>query len=255
VIPLTRAVRRGLNRLGYDLTRWAPPGDLPVDFETSDREIIHRVQPYTMTPPERIYALIRSVEYVSRFSIPGAIVECGVWRGGSMMAVALTLLREGDRRDLYLYDTFAGMNEPTALDTDISGRSAASVLASSGIYADLVRAEAPLDAVRRTMLDTGYEPERLQFVEGPVEETIPRTMPGPIAILRLDTDWYRSTKHELQYLYPLLSPGGVLILDDYGHWRGARQATDEYLKEHDLPLLLCRTDYGGRVALKPGWFR
>lgn len=233
--------------------RWQPRLQLPLDFETGDSDIIRRVEPFTITPPERVFALIRAVEYVVRNKIPGAIVECGVWRGGSMMAAALALLKESASRDLWLYDTFEGMTAPTPVDIDLHGRHAASYLAEIERRADAANAWvfAPLEMVRQAIQSTGYPDERLHYVRGPVEETIPGTVPESIAILRLDTDWYGSTRHELAHLYPLLSPGGVLIVDDYGHWAGSRKATDEYISEHGLPLLLCRTDYGGRIAVKP----
>ncbi|HYM86681.1 MAG TPA: TylF/MycF/NovP-related O-methyltransferase, partial [Pseudoxanthomonas sp.] len=74
--------------------------------------------------------------------------------------------------------------------------------------------------------------------------------PECIALLRLDTDWYESTRHEMIHLFPRLCVGGVLILDDYGHWLGARRAVDEYLGEHNVPLFLQRIDYTGRYAVK-----
>jgi len=248
---MKETIRSLIRGLGFDIIRWHPEPLLPPDFEPRDREIALRVQPYTMTPPERIYALIRAVEHVCRRGIPGAIVECGVWKGGSMMAAALTLLKEGEIRELYLYDTFEGMTTPTSKDVDASGRSAASWLARSERRPNEqdVWAYAPLKAVRAAMQTTGYDAQHVHFVHGPVERTIPATVPGSIAILRLDTDWYESTKHELEHLYPLLSPGGILIVDDYGHWAGARQATDEFIA--GLPIFLCRTDYAGRIAVKP----
>src|SRR5437763_9080827 len=101
----------------------------PLDFEHADIELYLRVGPYTMTPPPRIYALARAVEYVSARPIPGAFVECGVWRGGSMMAIALTLLRLGiTNRELYLFDTFAGMTVPSDQDVKHSGERAADLL-------------------------------------------------------------------------------------------------------------------------------
>jgi O-methyltransferase len=103
--------------------------------------------------------------------------------------------------------------------------------------------------VRATLLETGYPAERLHLHRGPVEETLPRQSPGPLALLRLDTDWYKSTLHELEHLYPLLAGGGILIIDDYGHWQGARRAVDEYFADSP-PLLLNRIDYTGRIAVK-----
>jgi hypothetical protein len=104
--------------------------------------------------------------------------------------------------------------------------------------------------VRANLLSTGLPEDRLELVKGKVEDTIPETVPARISILRLDTDWYASTRHELIHLFPLLEPGGVLIVDDYGHWEGARRAVDEYLAEQDVALLLVRVDDTGRVGVK-----
>src|SRR5690606_21458551 len=94
-----------------------PETGFPADFEAHEIKDILAVRPYTMTSPERIVSLIRSVRYVVENRLPGDIVECGVYKGGSIMAVARTLLRMGDTsRDLYLYDTFEGMAQPTEHD-------------------------------------------------------------------------------------------------------------------------------------------
>ena len=223
----------------------------PMDFEEADIELCLRVGPYTMTTPARIYSLVRAVEYVSARAVPGAFVECGVWRGGSMMAVALTLLRLGvTDRDLYLYDTFTGMTAPTDEDVRRSGERAADLLAEESRSSD-IWAIAAIDDVREAVLSVGYPEERIHFVQGPVEDTLPANAPEAIALLRLDTDWYSSTKHELVHLFPRLTSGGVLILDDYGYWQGARRAVDEYLAENGLRLLLNRIDNTARIALKP----
>jgi len=101
-------------------------------------------------------------------------------------------------------------------------------------------------------LSIGYPEQQIHFVEGLVEETLPAEAPEEIALLRLDTDWYSSTKHELEQLYPRLAPGGVLILDDYGHWQGARRAVDEYFAENQITLLLNRVDSTARIGVKAG---
>jgi hypothetical protein len=241
---------RALRRVGVEPTRIAHGGG----FDDAEQEMIRRVERFTMTSPERIASVCAATRYVQTNGIAGDIVECGVWRGGSMMAAALTLLGEGESdRDLYLYDTYAGMTEPGEADTDRRGRSAHSMirgLAPSGEGSDWCNAS--LADVQANLRSTGYPSERLHFVAGLVEETIPATLPERIALLRLDTDWYESTRHELEHLMPLLEPGGVLILDDYGHWQGARRAVDEYLEQTGLPLLLNRIDYTGRIAVMPG---
>lgn len=220
------------------------PNGFPPDFEASDIEIIRAVEPYTMTSTERIHALIHAVRHIVRNRIAGDMVECGVWKGGSIMAMALTLLQLEDRsRSLYLFDTFSGMTAPTDRDVDYEGQQAHAIL-------DAVRCEASQQEVENAVFSTGYDREKIHFVPGRVEETIPAHAPRSIALLRLDTDWYESTQHELLHLFPRLARGGVIIVDDYGHWRGARQAVDEYLAQNQIPLLLHRIDYTGRIAVK-----
>jgi hypothetical protein len=152
-------------------------------------------------------------------------------------------------RDLYLYDTYDGMPPPTDADRDFQGHAAADQLASQSKDA-MVWARAQFDEVRANMTSTGYPAERIVYVQGKVEDTIPGQVPERIALLRLDTDWYESTRHEMEHLFPRLVPGGVLILDDYGHWEGARKAVDEYLARCEKPLLLARVDAAGRIAVK-----
>jgi hypothetical protein len=206
-----------------------------------------------MTSPERLNALVHAVEYVLRAEVPGAIVECGVWRGGSMMAIAHTLLRLGrTERMLFLFDTFSGMPPPSDVDRDHHGNAATALMAAQDPATSFVWAIASLDEVRRNLESVPYPADRIRYVAGRVEATVPDHAPDRIALLRLDTDWYESTRHELVHLFPRLSPGGVLLIDDYGHWDGCRKAVDEYIEAHRLPILLCRIDYTGRIAVKPG---
>jgi O-methyltransferase len=224
---------------------------LPDDFTDADAELWRRIAPYTMTTPGKVHALTRAVEYIVARRIPGAFVECGVWRGGSMMAVALTLLRlKVTDRDLYLFDTFEGMPEPGEEDVKQGGEPAADVLARLD-RGSAHWAIASIEEVREVLFSVGYPRERIHLVPGKVEETLPDGAPGDVALLRLDTDWYASTRHELVHLYPRLVAGGVLIIDDYAYWRGARQAVDEYVRENEPTLFLIRIDHGARVALKP----
>ena len=222
------------------------------DEEDEDRETIGFVHPYTMTSPERIRALCSATRYIEDAAIPGAVVECGVWRGGSMMAVARTLMNRGTPdRDLYLFDTFEGMSEPGLYDVALTGESARSLLdRAARTQEDVVWCYAPIERVAHAMSLTKYPERRIHLVPGMVEETLQETAPDRIALLRLDTDWYESTRHEMEQLFPRLSRGGVLILDDYGHWQGARRAVDEYLRAHHITLLLHQIDYTGRMAVK-----
>lgn len=223
------------------------------DYSDLEREILAAVAPCTMTSSERVVGLVRAVEYLVANDIPGDIVECGVWKGGSSMAAALALMALGDRtRTLYLFDTFQGMTEPTESDVDLDGQDARPAYdAALDDEGRCAWCSARLDEVRAGMASTGYPQELVRLVPGPVESTLPGGAPQAIALLRLDTDWYASTRHELEHLYPRLSPHGVLIIDDYGHWKGARKAVDEYFAGLCPRPLLTRMDYTGRLAVKP----
>jgi len=200
---------------------------------------------------ERMYAVYQAAKYVAGAALPGDIVECGVWRGGTSMLVASTLLSAGDSsRKLFLYDTFAGMTKPTDADRSMTGEPAMKQWVAEQRESFNTWCYASIEEVRGNVLSTGYSPDLVEFVKGDVEQTIPARSPNQIALLILDTDWYQSTLHELQHLFPLLVSGGVLIIDDYGHWSGAKKAVDQYLSEAGVSLLLNRVDYTGRIGVK-----
>ena len=209
---------------------------------------------FTMTSSERMYGAYQAAEYVTRNSIPGAIVECGVWKGGVTMLMASVLKREKKIRDIYLYDTFEGMSEPTEHDkrlggeTDVIDRWKTKKISETSDASDWCLAS--IEEVKNNLSSVQYPEENLHFVKGKVEDTIPKQIPDKIAVLRLDTDWYESTKHELTHLFPKLVTGGVLIVDDYGHWAGAKKAVDEYFRQNNIKMLLQRSDYTGRMGIK-----
>nr|WP_263975570.1 TylF/MycF family methyltransferase [Leptolyngbya sp. 7M] len=187
---------------------------------------------------------------MTRNRIPGAIAECGVWKGGSIMAAALTLLDEGDgERELYLYDTFDGMTKPTEEDISYDGVSAEEQLKNTPV-GEGVWCVSKLEEVEANIKRTEYPWDKIHFITGKIEDTIPKQNPPQLAILRLDTDWYSSTKHELEHLFPLLNQGGFLIIDDYGHWEGARKAVDEFLDTLPVKYFLHRIDDTGRLLIK-----
>lgn len=212
------------------------------------------VRPYTMTSRARIEAVIKSVVYIIENKIAGDFVECGVWRGGSMMAAALSLKALGIfDRQLYLYDTYQGMTPPGQNDQDIKGVPAQELLSQAKEERQSpssIWCEASLEDVQKNMNSVGYPRECIHYIKGDVVETIPGVLPSSIALLRLDTDWYESTRHELEHLYPLLKRKGLMILDDYGHWQGAKKATDEYLAAAAPAGRLHLIDYTGRLHIK-----
>jgi len=252
---LKRAILNILDGFGYDLVKpdkRLVTNGLPADFEQSTVETYHKIKAYTMTTPERIAALCNAVHYLVKNNIQGDFVECGVWRGGSTMAAIDTLIKASDTtRNIFLYDTFEGMSEPTEHDKVFTGTAAGELMNSSDRDDPTsVWCYSALEEVQQNVQSLKYPDGLVKYVKGKVEDTIPGTIPGKIALLRLDTDWYESTAHELKHLYPLLVPGGVIIIDDYGHWEGARKAVDEYISSNRLPLLLNRIDYTGRIGVK-----
>jgi len=224
------------------------------DLEAEFLHLFDSCRAATMTSIERMYALYRATCHVIDQDVPGDLVECGVWRGGSVMLMAYTLLARGcTDRTIWLYDTFDGMPPPGDEDVqEMTGRRAREILDErERSQDDPFWGIAPRELVERNLRRTRYPMHRFRFVEGDVMETIPAEAPLSLSVLRLDTDWYQSTKHELEQLYPRLSPGGVLIVDDYGYWRGARRATDEYFQTLKARPLLNRIDYTGRICVKP----
>jgi len=240
-------VQRLFKKFGYEVRR--PTGGLSA----REAEMVRRVKGYTATAPGRIVGLMDAMRYVVQNRIAGSIVECGVWRGGSMMVAAWTLLELGDSsREIYLFDTYEGMSEPTDRDVTGDGIPVKQVLERQDRNeAESLWCTVGLDIVKRNLAATNYPSDKLHFVKGKVEETVPGDAPDRIALLRLDTDWYESTKHELEHLYPRLVPNGVLILDDYGHWQGAREAVDEYIAGLSFKPLMSRMDSTGRMLIKP----
>ena len=255
-MSLYQLPRRLLRACGLDVVRYRPPVEppLPPDLSEGELSIVRQIAPFSMTGVDRQVALIQAVRHLVRTGIDGSFVECGVWRGGSTMAMALTLIQEGHAdRDLYLFDTFNGMTPPMTIDAAVADGTPALVhLDADQARAGYVWAVASLEEVQANLAATGYPPQRIHYVQGPVEQTLPARAPtAPIALLRLDTDWYESTRQELQCLYPLVPSGGVVIVDDYGHWQGARAAVDEYFAGTIPPPYFHRIDYTGRLLVKP----
>lgn len=239
-------------RFGLRLEPLEKPLAPDITGDKEFMEVFTACRPYTMTSPERLFSLYQSMRYIAANKIPGDIAECGVWKGGSSMFIALMAKKLGMAdRQLWLYDTFEGMSEPGEEDKDHSGVSAKQQLDQADKQvSESVWCYSSLDEVKANMARTGYDASRVHFVQGKVEDSIPGTLPGALALLRLDTDWYASTYHELIHLYPLLNDGGVLIIDDFGHWEGAKKAVLQYFSERNMNPLLHRIDDTGRIFIK-----
>jgi len=222
---LYSTIRRILTNVGYDLVITKI---YPDYVEPEFARLYDRFRDVTMLNWQAAYMTYKAAEYVAVQNIEGDIVECGVWKGGATLVMADTLfMKSSISRNFYLYDTFQGMSEPTESDHSFTGPAVGRYRRKRrGTFVDW--AYASIDDVRKNMRRSEYPFERFIFVPGMVERTIPSIIPDRIALLRLDTDFYESTRHELRFLYPRLSVGGILICDDYRSWHGARKAFDEY---------------------------
>ncbi len=255
---LKKIVQNTLSTFGYEIRRTSKSSanrSMPVELNLAEREIVNYIMSnkLTMVSYERLWATIMACKYVVDRGIEGDFVECGVWRGGNALAAAEIFRLYKSERKVWLFDTFKGMTAPTDVDVRASdGR------AAKEQYEDEQRGGhnewcfASIEDVRRNFHDRGLA-SNVNFIEGDVCQTLngdESSLPNKISVLRLDTDWYESTKKELEVLYPRLTIGGCLLVDDYGHWSGSRRAVDEYfLKNQSRPFLHC-IDYTGRVAVK-----
>jgi len=187
----------------------------------------------------RLHGLYQATRYVVQNSIPGEFVECGVAKGGSAALVGLTLLQMRAKRDLWLFDTFAGLPKPSKDDPDYE-------------IADLYTGTcfASQEEVRASLQSLGVTAD-IHFVPGLFQDTVQGAAIQSISLLHLDGDWYESVKTCLHGLYDKVSPGGVIQFDDYGHWAGARKAVDEFMKERGISTHLHRLDFSGRQLIKP----
>lgn len=256
---LKQAVRRALGAFGLEVraTGRIPPYSPPVEFTEPDVAVLDfvRTNQLTMVSRERVIATINACKHAVRAGIEGDFVECGVWRGGNAIAAKLTFENYGSDKRVWLFDTFAGMTAPTAIDRDRSGGMASKYFERFRRDDHNAWCYVSLEDVRRNFERAGIGLDGVRFIKGDVAVTLGEAanLPAAISVLRLDTDWYESTKLELETLYPRLTKGGSLLIDDFGCWEGSRKAVEEYidhLKPGDRPLLHY-TDPSGRMGVKP----
>ena len=226
--------------------------ELPSEVSKNDSNLIHEIlsQQLSLGSLQNLSATVISCRYILKNKIEGDFVECGVWRGGQSI-VAAKILDEGMYRNYWLYDTFCGMTPPTDLDVDYLGRKAKNkagkqddVIENDWVYAEKHQI---IDNIKKF----GFDVSKFRLIVGDVIDTLRDldNLPKKISLLRLDTDWYESTKVELDVLYNLIVPKGILIIDDYGHWKGARKAVDEFFEKRFAPLLI-PVDYTCRIMIK-----
>ncbi len=209
-------------------------------------ELLETIRPFTMSSEKRLYSLYSLAKKVCEMDIPGHFVECGVAAGGSTALLAAAIKRFSRRpRKLYAFDSFEGMPAPTA--EDLHGDMAAEDTGwGSGTCA---APETSVEEICRRLEVSDI----VETVKGYFEDTLPQTRSdiGPIAMLHMDGDWYESTRSILNNLYDQVETGGIIQVDDYGHWQGCRQALDEFIQLRRVRFEIEKIDYTGIWFSKP----
>jgi O-methyltransferase len=193
-----------------------------------------------MVGATRLAALYDAVSRVVANEVSGDLVECGVARGGSGAIMAMAAEDARADRTLWLFDTFEGLPSPSRADPDYE-------LALR--YAGKCRGDLP--DVQELFTRLGLD-RRVRYTKGRFRDTLPQSPVGAIAVLHLDCDWHDSVKECLENLYDRVAPGGVIQFDDYGHWLGARNAVDDFLRHRGITEQLRYVDYSARQLRKPG---
>jgi O-methyltransferase len=225
------------------------------DDEDKIKEDLFIVKDHSMASFERMATLWQQVRYLDRHGIRGALVECGVWKGGAIGLMALAHMRSNRPpvRPLHLFDSFQGIAQPRA---DIDGRAAITFAAgrAKGTLESIGKLVSPMEDSEQLLTERiAYPKTLIHYHQGWFQNTLPRDASdlSDIALLRLDGDWYDSTALCLEHLYPKVVRSGVVVIDDYGHFEGCRRAVDEFLSSLVTPILLSHIDYTGRYFVKP----
>lgn len=229
MIPVTRLLRESLRCIQAGPTlcsKWRRLRFVPLSLWLRNPRLallFVAVRPYTMLPYGRLKVLADLAERCNQENISGAFVQCGVWKGGSA-AVLADVAERGDRR-LFLFDSFQGCPSPGAADVSMHGR--------QGQAGEAAASRADVDGLFQQLGISHYAAwERwLYVIPCWFQATLPKVTPQieQIALLHLDVDWYESTKVCMEYLYPLVANGGMVMIDDFFYWQGTRKAVLEYL--------------------------
>lgn len=221
-----------------------------VELSQNDIKLIDLISKYSMTPKIRIYNLIQALRHLEHNEVQGDYVECGVWKGGNLILFKKFLEKNNlISKKIYAYDTFEGMTTPSSYDYNLSTKeSAENILKGDKDRKTNNWGICSLEDVKSNILKTVGNLDSIEFVKGPVEETLNNKIPNKISLLRLDTDWYSSTKKELEVLYDNVTPGGIIIIDDYGHWGGTKKAVDEFFL--NKYVWMHYVDYACRLIIK-----
>lgn len=205
-------------------------------------QFITIVKPLSETSIDRIKQLYIELENIRLNNIEGDFVECGVFKGGNILGMMQYCKYYNLSKTIWLYDTFNGMTQPEDIDIDHQN-----IKANDQFNQVICRAT--LQEVKANLSMCDYS--NIKYIIGDVCQTLlsVNNIPNQISLLRLDTDWYASTKCELEILFPKLTINGSLIIDDYGHWQGCKKAVDEYFYSNNI-INYNNIDYTGILIKK-----
>lgn len=242
--------------LNYELRRFKrKTKSLPFELDAFERNLIYEIREnnLSMCSYSRLAATAMACKYICENNTEAVFVECGVWRGGNGIIAAAIFEKYKTPYKIYLFDTYKGMTKPTKEDKKISGGELALklfTLKKGKVFNDWCYA--PIEQVKDNFKKYGLLNKNIFFIEGDITKTLLKSenTPGIISILRLDTNWHKSTKIILEKLYPKLKIGGVLLSNDYAFWSGSKKAIDDYFKKNSNRPYFQYVDHSGRTAIK-----
>lgn len=251
---MKKITKKIFSSFGMQITRSAGQfiePTFPIESTNEEKKLMTDCSQFSMTGYTRMWAIIQAMKHINHNSIEGDLVECGIWKGGNIALIRLLADTYKFNKTVYGFDTFDGMPDATDQDDDLYGNSSIKAMADAIKKESIqnIHAYAGIEQVQENLKSLGVV-SGVKLIKGMVENTLSEAanLPSSISLLRLDTDWYSSTKKELEVLYPRLSKGGVLVIDDYGHFKGARKAVDEYFQNQNIWLHY--VDYTCRLAIK-----
>jgi O-methyltransferase len=210
-------------------------------------ELYSLIKDYTMCRQERFTTFCNAIKNTNY--LEGCIVECGVWKGGMICGASKFAINNNINRKFYAFDSYEGFPEPTEKDIVAYTNESALKLDNWGVKSAPVNLES-LTTLLECMNLLSIPIDMIIPIKGWFKDTVP-LFDKKIVILRLDGDWYDSTKVCLDYLYDKVISGGIIILDDYGYWKGCKEATDEFLSKHNINITLNKTDFSEVWFIKP----
>ena len=256
LFKITESLKKILNNFNYKIEHvnswYLRQENYISEISDEEKNIVKKIQPYTMCKVANHWAIIQAIKHIKKNNIDGDLVECGVYKGGNIILYKKIIDQISVNKQIFAYDTFEGMSEPGKHDKDLKDVNALDTFKKYK-FSEVPWCYSSIDEVKKNIEKFGLSPEEdFIFIKGKVEETLKKkkNLPEKISLLRLDTDFYESTKIELEILFPKLQPGGVLIIDDYGHWKGSKKAVDEYFELEKNFYWFHRIDYASRLLIK-----